>query len=297
MVKTIFTALAVAVGLTACGSSADGKASAADSTMTQNPKQMQKTTADDKYVEIKTTEGDITVRLYGDTPKHQQNFLKLVNEGYYDSVLFHRVIDRFMIQTGDPDSRNARPGQMLGSGGPGYQIDAEIVYPRHFHKRGALAAARTGDQMNPQRRSSGSQFYIVTGAPVDDAMLAQMGARVTMQKKQEEFYRLAEQHMDEIKALQTAGDRAGLNELQKKLIEQAEAAVDKDPVALPQELTEAYRTVGGAPHLDGAYTVFGEVVKGMDVVYKIETAQTDANDRPKQDIRIISTKVVDAPSK
>ena len=134
----------------------------------------------DAFVEIKTSEGDITVRLFGDTPKHRDNFLKLVKEGYYDNVLFHRVINEFMVQTGDPDSKAAPVGKMLGSGGPGYTLDAEIVYPSHFHKRGALAAARQGDQVNPERRSSGSQFYIVTGKAYNDSTLSQMERQLDM---------------------------------------------------------------------------------------------------------------------
>ena len=138
----------------------------------------------DPVVEIKTTLGDIKVRLYNDTPLHRDNFLKLVGEGFYDGVLFHRVIDGFMVQTGDPDSREAAKGAQLGGGDPGYTIEAEIDYPRHYHKYGALAAARTGDNVNPERRSSGSQFYIVTGATVSEQELEarhMRGAEMRMQ--------------------------------------------------------------------------------------------------------------------
>ena len=128
-------------------------------------------------VDIRTSLGDIKVRLYDDTPKHRDNFLKLVREGFYDGVLFHRVIKDFMIQTGDPSSRTADSTAMLGAGDPGYTIEAEIAYPRHYHKRGALAAARTGDQVNPERRSSGSQFYIVTGEKAAAARMAQMAEK------------------------------------------------------------------------------------------------------------------------
>ncbi|MDE7408271.1 MAG: peptidylprolyl isomerase, partial [Muribaculaceae bacterium] len=147
--------------------------------------------ADDAKVLIKTSMGDITVLLYGDTPKHQANFLKLVKDGFYNGTLFHRVINDFMIQAGDPDSRNAAPGKQLGSGGPGYQIDAEFVYPKHFHKKGALAAARTGDQMNPERKSSGSQFYIVTGQTYTPAQMEQMEQQMDGMAKQGIFQRLA----------------------------------------------------------------------------------------------------------
>lgn len=282
---------ALAVSMTACGAGQGG--GTADSTAADTLANMKPT--DDKYVQLNTTMGNIVVRLYGDTPRHQANFIKLVNEGYYNNVLFHRVIDQFMIQTGDPDSRNARKGQMLGSGGPGYQIDAEIIYPRHFHKRGALAAARTGDQMNPERRSSGSQFYIVTGQKLSQAMMQRMEEEYAFRDKQEEFNRLATAQMDKIRSMQMAGDTAGLNKLQRELIARVEAKFKDAPrKKLPAELVQAYTTVGGAPHLDGAYTVFGEVVSGMDVVDKIEKVQTDGNDRPLEDIRIVSAKVIDA---
>ncbi len=286
--------LAMAATLCSCGASTT-QSSATESDSAQTTVM---TATDDKYVEIQTSLGNITVRLYGDTPKHQANFLKLVKEGYYNDVLFHRVIDKFMIQTGDPDSKTAVPGQMLGSGGPGYQIDAEIVYPKHFHKRGALAAARSGDQVNPERRSSGSQFYIVTGDSVTEASLQRMQQAFAMRDKQEEFNRLASQHMDSIRAMQMRGDRQGLETLRQQLIAQTEAKFAGQPEpTLPQELAEAYKKVGGAPHLDGAYTVFGEVVSGMDVVDKIEKAQTDAQDRPKEDIKILGMKEISAPAK
>lgn len=297
MFKKLLLMIALPVWLTACGAGHSGDASGNDSTA--NPQdsitKMKPTT--DKYVEIKTTMGDIVVKLYGDTPAHQANFLKLVNEGYYDSVMFHRVINEFMVQTGDPDSRHAAPGQSLGSGGPGYQIDAEILYPRHFHKRGALAAARSGDEVNPERKSSGSQFYIVTGRKVTDAEMQTIVNNYAFQEKQEEFNRLAQGHMEEIRKLQMEGKYKELNDLRDKLIAEVEAKFANSPVPqLPQEIADAYRTEGGTPHLDGAYTVFGEVVSGMDVVEKIEKAQTDSQDRPVEDIRIISTKVVEAPA-
>ncbi|MBO5054704.1 MAG: peptidylprolyl isomerase [Muribaculaceae bacterium] len=298
MLKKFLSILMIATALTACGSNNGNKPTdnkdSINKEMNNTNTTMNDTTA--KYVLLHTSLGDITVMLYGDTPKHQANFLKLVGQGYYNNVLFHRVINQFMIQTGDPDSRDAKPGQMLGQGGPGYQIDAEIVYPRHFHKRGALAAARTADQINPEKKSSGSQFYIVTGKTATEAELKQMAQQQNYGAMQAEFDRLAQQHMSDIQRMQAAGDQAGLNALQQQLVAQVEAkfATQQAP-ELPAEIKKTYTTVGGTPFLDNAYTVFGEVVSGMDVVDKIEKAQTDSNDRPTQDIRILSAKVIDRP--
>lgn len=248
--------------------------------------------AGDAYVEIKTSEGDIKVRLFGDTPAHRDNFLKLVKEGYYNNVLFHRVINEFMVQTGDPDSKTAKVGQPLGSGGPGYTLEAEIKYPAHFHKRGALAAARQGDQVNPERRSSGSQFYIVTGKAYNDSTLKQMERQLDMMQKQQIFNDLTKEYKDSIMTLRRNRDQAGLQALQDELIAITEKKAAENPAGLTAAQREAYTTVGGTPHLDGQYTVFGEVVEGMDVVDKIEKAETDGRDRPVSDIRIISMKEV-----
>lgn len=241
-------------------------------------------------VDIKTTAGDIRVLLYDDTPLHRDNFLKLVGENFYDSVLFHRVIKNFMIQTGDPKSKHAAPGEMLGASDPGYTIPAEIIYPKHYNKYGALAAARTGDQVNPERRSSSSQFYIVTGNKVPESSLSMYQNRAIAQERQTYWGKLCRDHGKEITALQNANDTAGLEALRQKLIAQVESAVK--PVELPKKLVDDYASIGGAPHLDGQYTVFGEVVSGMDVVDKIQNVSTDSNDRPVDDIRIISVKVV-----
>lgn len=239
-------------------------------------------------VDIATTLGDIKVKLYDDTPVHRDNFLKLVKEGYYDGVLFHRVIKDFMVQTGDPDSKTADSTARLGSGNPGYTLEAEIDYPKHFHKYGALAAARTGDQVNPERRSSGSQFYIVTGEKFSRSDVERMSRQAIGSKLQAYFNRLAGEHRDQIRQLQESGDKEGLEALRQKLIEETEKNV---PTEVPEEIIEAYTTVGGTPHLDGQYTVFGEVLEGMDVVEKIQNAATGRDDRPVEDIRILSTKI------
>ena len=240
-------------------------------------------------VDIVTNLGTIQVKLYDDTPKHRDNFLKLAKEGFYDGVLFHRVIKDFMVQTGDPESVGADSTKMLGSGGPGYQIDAEIVYPKHYHKYGALAAARTGDAMNPERKSSGSQFYIVTGNKFTEQQLEGMGDRQTMSRRQDYFNNLCRQNEQKIRDLQAANNREALEDLRQQLIKETEEHVKGEP--LPEQMRQDYTTIGGTPHLDGQYTVFGEVLKGMDVVEKIQNAATGRGDRPKEDIKILSTKV------
>lgn len=250
---------------------------------------MATTTYAEPVVDIKTTLGDIKVKLYDDTPIHRDNFLKLVGEGYYDGVLFHRVIKDFMVQTGDPDSKTADSTAVLGGGDPSYTLEAEIKYPKHFHKYGALAAARTGDQVNPERRSSGSQFYIVTGEKQTPEALDMMTRRMNNDRKQQYFNKLAENHIDEIRAMQTAGDREGLEALRLRLVTETEEAVADE--AMPEEIREAYINQGGTPHLDGQYTVFGEVVEGMDVVEKIQAVETGNHDRPKEDVRVLKMTV------
>lgn len=235
---------------------------------------------------VETSLGDITILLYGDTPRHRDNFVKLVKDGYYNGVLFHRVIKDFMIQTGDPDSKGAPAGKRLGMGGPGYQIDAEILYPKHIHRRGALAAARQGDATNPMRRSSGSQFYIVTGRKVSPAEAAQLNARAEHTQQMAVFNRLVGEHRDEIMAMQQRADSAALEKLRLELIRQTEAEVAAGGSTLTPEQLETYQRDGGAPHLDGQYTVFGEVISGMDVVDKIEQVSTDSADRPVEDVVI-----------
>lgn len=256
---------------------------------------MAKQMANEKETKVafETTLGNIVVKLYNETPKHRDNFLKVVNDSVYNGVLFHRVIKDFMIQTGDPSSKTAEAGQQLGSGDLGYTVEAEFVYPQYFHKKGALAAARTGDAVNPERRSSASQFYIVTGKSYSPLQVEIMEQRMGDQKKEDIFSGLVRERVDSIRNMQAAGDSLGLEELQNELIALTEAEYAKNPLKFTPAQVEAYTTVGGTPHLDGQYTVFGEVVEGMDVVDKIQQAVTDQADRPVDDIKIISAKVVE----
>lgn len=241
---------------------------------------------------LKTTLGDIVIGLYNDTPKHRDNFIKLAKEGVYNGTLFHRVIKDFMIQGGDVDSKTAKPHQQLGSGDVGYTIEKEIVYPAHFHKRGALAAARTGDQVNPEKRSSGSQFYIVTGKAFTKQQLDNMSKQKENRAKQNIFQNLVNPYRKELMKMQIAKDSVGIESLRQKLISETEKEYAKNPVAFTEEQIKEYTTIGGAPHLDGEYTVYGELLEGMDVVEKIEKETTDHNDRPVKDIKILSVELI-----
>ncbi|SEW11798.1 peptidyl-prolyl cis-trans isomerase B (cyclophilin B) [Prevotella sp. khp7] len=237
-------------------------------------------------VKIQTMFGDIIVRLYDETPIHRDNFIKLAKEGYYDGTLFHRVIKDFMIQGGDPDSKGAPAGKMLGVGGPDYTLEAEIK-PDLLHKRGALAAARQGDEVNPERRSSGSQFYIVWGQVYNEGQLRQFSKQLRMQKIQDAFNALASEHRTEIMQMRRERNRVGLQELQDRLAVEAENKVGKE--GLTDKQLKQYSTIGGTPHLDGQYTVFGEVEEGLEIVEMIQATATGRTDRPVDDIEMKMT--------
>ena len=267
----------IAVALTACGSGS------------------KKTTNMEKRTQVKfeTTLGDIVVELYNETPKHRDNFIKLAKEGMYDSTLFHRVIRQFMIQAGDPDSKTANDTAQLGGGDVGYTIPAEFV-PKYFHKKGALAAARMGDDVNPERESSGCQFYIVTGRKFSESQLLNMEGQKNNARIDEIFNELARKHMKEIYKMRKTNDEAGLMALQDTLEAQATAQYKKEEkFKFTPEQIAAYTTVGGAPHLDGAYTVFGQVVDGMEAVEKIEGTKTGRADRPVENVRILKATVIE----
>ena len=240
-----------------------------------------------KRIKITTTEGDITVRLYDETPLHRDNFEKLAKEGYYNGTLFHRVIKDFMIQGGDPDSKDAPAGKRLGTGGPDYTIPAEFAWPQCFHKRGALAAARQGDEVNPEKKSSGSQFYIVWGKTYKPQELRQMERQMGMQQEQEVFNNLVKAHRDEILDLRKARNREALQTLQDKLVDETKAKCEE--IGIPKftkEQENVYTQCGGTPFLDRQYTVFGEVEEGLDVVERIQQCDTQAGDRPQTDVKV-----------
>lgn len=245
-------------------------------------------------VQIKTSLGDITVRLYDETPLHRDNFIKLAKEGYYNGTLFHRVIKNFMIQGGDPDSKGAAAGVQLGTGGPGYTVPAEFVYPQYFHKKGALAAARQSDQVNPEKKSSGSQFYIVTGEVYSAGKLTQLEKQLEQRMLQSIFDSLVVENRDKILQLRRNRDQAGIAAIQEQL--------QKDTFAKAKEMgkpkftdaqRESYTTVGGTPFLDNDYTVFGEVEEGMDVIDAIQNVATGAGDRPSTDVVMIEVNVIE----
>ena len=241
-------------------------------------------------VRISTNYGDIVVRLYDETPQHRDNFLKLAREGYYDNTLFHRVIKDFMIQGGDPDSKGAPAGKRLGTGGPEYTIPAEFVYPQYYQKRGALSAARQADQVNPERRSSGSQFYVVWGKTYSEKELTQLASQLDGQRGQQIFNGLAAQHRDSIQAMYKAGDQKGLMALQQRLAAETDKLLKETPgfTFTPEQMRD-YTTLGGTPFLDNQYTVFGEVVEGLDVVEEIQSVATGSADRPKEDVVMTMT--------
>lgn len=232
---------------------------------------------------IETEFGNMTLVLYDETPEHRDNFLKLIEMGFFKDLLFHRVIQSFMIQGGDPNSRNAQPGTALGSGGPDYTIPAEI-HPQFFHKKGALAAARLGDNVNPEKRSSGSQFYIVQGTVLNDQQLIENENRINNMRLQGLFSQFLEEEKN--KAYEN-DEVINMDVLNKIAEERAMTAFSELPkYTFPEEHREAYKAIGGTPHLDGSYTVFGELTEGLDVLDKIASQPTNQTNRPIKDIRM-----------
>ena len=241
---------------------------------------------------IETDLGNMKAMLYDDTPQHRDNIIKLVQKGYYDGQLFHRVIKDFMIQTGDPQSKDAEKGERLGDGGPGYTIPAEIVFPKHFHKKGALCAARQGDDVNPGKNSSGSQFYIVTGTMQNDYTLDVLVMTRMKLKHEEVFGQFVRSNKNAFVKLSATNDTIAIKALQDSLIDLTEKELKKYPFEITPEQKQAYCSIGGSPHLDGNYTVFGEIIEGLDVVDKIQQAETSEFDRPVKDIHIIKISIL-----
>jgi peptidylprolyl isomerase len=228
------------------------------------------------FVEVQTNYGNFTLELYDETPLHRDNFQKLVQDGFYNELLFHRIIDGFMIQGGDPDSKNAEAGMRLGSGGPGYKVPAELnMSDRCFHKKGALAAAREGDQGNPEKLSSGSQFFIVVGRTYSIPELEQMEKQKVSQARQRQFNLLSLEYMDTVELLQEQGNTVAVNALQQRILKQVDTAIEKDAKQyyMTDKQKMAYEVEGGTPHLDGNYTVYGEVIEGLEVVENIAKAK------------------------
>lgn len=235
-------------------------------------------------IKMKTTLGEIVLELYNETPKHRDNFIKLAEEGAFDSLLFHRVIENFMIQGGDPDSKYAGPNDTLGNGDRDYGVEAEFR-PDLFHKKGALAAARDA---NPERASSAMQFYIVQGKVFNDSALDRAEERINdylashyARAENPELSKLLEQAMDK-------GDWESYGKYNDSLIKYGRENQLFELYKIPKEHREVYKTIGGTPHLDQSYTVFGEVIEGLDVVDKIAAVKTNELDRPLEDVRIIS---------
>lgn len=245
-----FIILMVALLATGVGSYAQKKSTVRKSVKKTIVKKQLPTYSGDKRAKIlmETNFGNITLELFNETPLHRDNFLKLVRMHYYDSLLFHRVIKDFMIQCGDQNSKNAQPGQELGNFTLDYTVPAEFRYPGIFHKRGMLAAAREGDDVNPQRASDACHFYIVWGNIFNDKWLDKVQARLD--------------------------------------------SMSNGQVKLTPEIREVYKTVGGTPHLDGMYTIFGHVIDGLEVVDRIQQSATDKNDRPLADVRILRMKEI-----
>ncbi len=245
-------------------------------------------------VVMDTTLGKIKIKLYNETPQHRDNFLKLVKEGQYNGLLFHRVIKEFMVQGGDVTSKDAPMNKQLGAGDLGYTVPAEFVYPKYFHKKGALCAARTGDEVNPEKASSASQFYIVTGKVYKENELKQMEIQLENRLKQSIFARLQTENKPKIMELYRSGDKAELAILRDTLIGKTELEAEKrkDEAKLTPEQREVYTTVGGVPFLDNQYTVYGEVTEGMDVVDAIQKVKTNKQDRPTENIVINSIEII-----
>lgn len=242
---------------------------------------------------IQTNLGDIKVMLYDDTPLHRDNFVKLANEGFFDNKIFHRVVKDFMLQAGEEKNM---PADSAAQANDRFNdtIPAEFHLPKYYHKRGALAAARWGDMENPTKASSGHQFYIVTGQNVFDIDFKEIEKQRFERLKQSIYNKMQSVSKDTIKNFYKEGNKSGLTEFRNNMITQSEKEAErrKTEILFTDEQKKIYKEIGGAPFLDGEYTVFGEVVDGMDIVSKIEAADVNEKDKPKKDIIIIKARVL-----
>ena len=255
---------------------------------TQKNKAMEET-----EVLIETSMGDIRVKLYNDTPKHRDNFIKLAKAGVYDNILFHRVVRGFMVQTGDPRLKAAGAPLTVDTAAYNYTLPAEIRYPAHFHKQGALAAARMGDDVNPDKESSGTQFYIVTGKTNTAGALRELYSAIYQSRVDAVGEKLARKHMKEMYMMRRNGEAEKLQALKDSLLREAENEVAAHPpMPFNETQKQVYATRGGAPHLDGEYTVFGEVVKGIHVAEAIANVRT-SKERPLQEVVVRKVTVLE----
>ena len=239
-------------------------------------------------ISIKTTLGDIKIKLYDGTPLHRDNFIKLINSGFYDGVSFHRIIKDFMIQAGDPLTKTVLKTSIPDSLKT-YTLPAEFN-SLYFHKKGALAAAREGNDINPEMRSSGTQFYIVQGVKYTDDELNKAEQRINSKIRQTLFNTLLKQTTDSVRL---SGKTISDGEIQEiASVKMFEHMTSNKDYKLSEEQRNTYKTIGGTPGLDGTYTVFGEVIEGLDIVDKIATVQTDSFDKPLNDVKIIKIKIV-----
>ena len=252
-------------------------------------------------LKIESNKGNMILLLFNETPLHRDNFIKLIGKNFYDSLLFHRVINNFMIQGGDPESKRAIKGQLLGDGDVGYTIPAEFN-PKLFHRKGMLCAAREGDDINPQKASSGCQFYIVQGKIHTDETLRKTEQRVNkdiIQRLTDEY--LSKPENKELKLRYNYYTenkfKDSLNSIKKKIDDAILPEFDQTEHYRFSELQkQVYKTIGGTPHLDNNYTVFGEVLYGSEVIDNIAKTETDSNDRPIEDIKM-KIKIIQALKK
>ena len=282
----IFTLCALSIVLTACP--AEKNIDNKDASEIENTE----VSTDQVSLLMSTSMGDIELTLYNETPQHRDNFVKLVKEGYYTDLLFHRVMSQFMVQAGDPNSKNAEPNAKLGDGGPGYTVPAEFN-SKLIHKKGALAAARQPDQVNPQKASSGSQFYIVQGQKYSASDREAMMRQTNQSKLQTEIraYLSLPENTDKLADVQRLS-QAGADSI-NPYIETLKDTISYVDFKYTEEQEAIYSSIGGTPFLDANYTVFGEVTKGLGVIDKISAASVDAANRPTEDVKIISITIIE----